>query len=116
MKTKLYKTYSRASKGAIADSVFVESTTVQRFAHSSALFDSGDAIVAQRTFSWGKNSTRTLRVFTLPTGDYGYRAFGSGIGDSKLALRIFSRAKDALAHLNTSAQRYTSSAIGWVEV
>lgn len=79
MKTKLFKTFARASKSAPAKSIWIGATDQHAFAHIAWLLDFGNSTIAERVFCWGGNDKhhRTLRVFSLPNGDIGFRAFGS---------------------------------------
>lgn len=116
MKTQLFKTYSRASKNAAAESIFVGATDQQAFAHRAGLHDFGDSTIAERSFSWLPNDKRTLRVFCLSNGDIGFRAFGSGVGDEKIASRVFDDQAEAMSYLNNVAETYINSDKGWKEV
>ena len=116
MKTQLFKTYSRASKSATAESIFIGSTDQQAFAHRAGLHDHGDSTIAERSFSWMPNDKRTLRVFRLANGEFGFRAFGSGVGDEKIASRVFDDQAEAASYLNSVAQTYINSDKGWKEV
>ena len=113
MKTKLYKSYAAATKTATTESIFVGSSDEQRFAHRAGLLDAGESTIAERSFSWVPNDKRTLRVFRLPNGDIGFRAFGSGVGDDKIASRVFNDEAEAVAHLNDIAESYIRSDKGW---
>ena len=106
MKTKLYKTYSRAAKNTAAESVFINNTDEQIFAHRSDVRDFGKTTVCEKTFTWTNDEGRTIRIFITAQGDYGYRAFGSGIGDDGIALRIFDDEEGALAHFDASCLQY----------
>lgn len=115
MKTQLFKTYSRASKSAVTESIFVGATDQQAFAHRAGLHDLGDSTIAERSFSWLPNDKRILRVFRLPNGDIGFRAFGSGVGDDKIASRVFDDQNEALSYLDGVARTYINSDKGWKE-
>jgi hypothetical protein len=116
MKTKLFKTYSRAVKTATTESVFIEATDVQMFAHRSELFDN-EVDVVERAFSWTTNQVRVLRVFQMRNGDYGFRWYEGAMND-KIADRVFSDRASAVEYLNSSAHGYTADVEhrGWKEV
>lgn len=116
MKTQLFKTYSRASKSDFAESIFVGATDQQAFAHRSELRDFGNSTIVERSFAWMPNDKRTLRIFGLPNGDIGFRSFGSGVGDEKIASRVFSDQEEAISYLNSIANTYIGSDKGWKEV
>lgn len=116
MKTKLFKTYSRAAKTAITDSIFIEATDVQMFAHRSELIDR-EVDVIERAFSWTANQVRVLRVFQMRNGDYGFRWY-EGAMNEKIAARVFNDRASAVKYLNSSARRYIADTEhrGWKEV
>lgn len=117
MKTKLYKTYSRASKYAVAEVVFCGATEQKAFARRFELVDYGDSTIAERSFSWMPNRKRTLRIFRLRNGDIGFRAFGCGLGDGeKIASNVFDDLDAATSYLNDLANSYINSDRGWTEV
>lgn len=113
MQIKLFKTHERASVKALADPVFVGTSGEPAFAHRADLFDAGDSTIIERSFAWRLNERRTLRVFRLPGGDTGFRAFGDGLGDDQRAQRVFDNQDEALAYLSTIAQAYSKGNKGW---
>ena len=70
MKTKLYKTYSRAVKIAPTESVFINNTDQQMFAHRFNVRDFNETTIREKTFAWTNDNGRTLRIFVTARGDF----------------------------------------------